>query len=189
MARALTLRLGEATFSYELAAKVDKRALYGYARRIAELDGKALSRGLLLADGRLLPTGAVSSIKVDPEGSPIDPVETYVDDIVAELKPSSFDIESPLASVSIAELAAFQVADVYPLLGSGLAGGLYRTEFSYRKSHQPKDALLLVRADGAFLLVGAGKRSTFRDLSVAYDFFDSEGEADDADDELDFSMI
>ena len=189
MARALTLRLGEATFAFEMGAKVDKRALYGYARRIAEKDGKALSRGLLLADGRLLPTGAVSSIKVDPEGTPVDPVETLVDDHVAELKPSSFDIESPLAPVPMSELAAFQVADVYPLFGAGLGVGLYRTEFSYRKSHQPKDALLLVRADGSFLLVGAGKRSTFLELSVAYDFFDSEGESDDADDELDFSMI
>ena len=43
MARALTLRLGEATFAFEMGAKVDKRALYGYARRIAEKDGKALS--------------------------------------------------------------------------------------------------------------------------------------------------
>jgi hypothetical protein len=189
MARALNFRIGEATLSYELAARVDKKALYGYARRIAEKDGKALSRGLLLADGRLLPSNAVSSIKVDPDGSPVDPIETSIDGQAAELQPSSFDIELPFAAVPMALLAAFQVTDVYPLIGTGLEPGLYLGEFAYSKSYQPKDALLLVRADGAFLLVGAGKRSTFLDLSVAYDFFDAEAEADDAGDELDFSMI
>ncbi len=189
MARALSFRLAQITLSFEVAAKVDKKSLYGYAKRIAEKDGKALSRGLLLADGRLLPTSAVASIRVDPDGSPVDPIETYIDDKPAEQKPSSFDIESPLQAVPMAQLAAFQVSDVYPLIGSGLAPGLYRTEFSYRKSHQPKDALLLSRADGVFMLVGAGKLSTFLDLSVAYDFFDTQAEADDDGDELDFSMI
>lgn len=189
MARALKFCHGEAPLAFEIGSKVDKKALYGNARRIAEKDGKALSRGLLLSFGRLLPSTGVSSIKVDPLGSPVDAVECYQGDAIAELKPSSFDIELPLAPVPMTELAAFQVSDVYPLLGEGLAAGLYRTEFNYRKSHQPKDALLLVRADGAFLLVGAAKCSTFVDLSVAYDFFDSEGETDDDSDELDFSMI
>jgi|CXWL01.1.fsa_nt_gi hypothetical protein len=189
MARALKFCHADSTLPYEIGAKVDKKALYGHARRIAEKDGKALSRGLLLSFGRLLPSNAVSSVKVDPLGSPVDPVECYLDDAIAEVKPSSFDVELPLTPVPMTALAAFQVSDVYPLVGEGLGVGLYRTEFNYRKSVAPKDALLLVRADGAFLLVGAAKRSTFVDLSVAYDFFDTEGEADDADDDLDFSMI
>lgn len=189
MARALNFLVGESTLSFELAAKVDKKALYGYARRIAEKDGRALSRGLLLPDGRLLPSTAVATVKVDPEGTPVDPVETWIDDQAAELKASSFDVQTPLQPVPMTELAAFQVSDVYPLIGDGLATGLYRGEFAYRKSYQLKDALVLVREDGAFLLVGAGKRSTFLELSVAYDFFDAEGETDDDGDELDFSMI
>lgn len=188
MARSLQFRIGESLLAYELESKVDKKALYGYARRIAEKDGKALSRGMLMADGRLLPSGAVSSVRADPEGSPVDPVEITVDGQPVELKPSSFDVESPLEPVPMARLAEFQVSDTYPLSGTGLAPGLYRTEFNYRKSPQSKDALVLVRADHAFLLVGVAKRSTFLDLSVAYDFFDAEAEADDAD-ELDFSMI
>lgn len=188
MARSLQFRIGESLLAYELESKVDKKSLYGYARRIAEKDGKALSRGLLLADGRLLPSGAVSSVRADPEGSPVDPVEITVEGQPVELRPSSFDVESSLEPVSMNVLAGFQVSDSYPLTGSGLAPGLYRTEFNYRKSPQAKDALVLVRADGAFLLVGLLKRSTFLDLSVTYDFFDAEAEADDAD-ELDFSMI
>ncbi len=188
MAKPLQFRLGDTAICFEIGAKVDKKALYGYAKRIAEKDGKPLSRGILLADGRLLPTNAVSTLKADPDGSPVEEVRTLIDDQPAELKPSSFDVESPLEAVSMSELATFQVTDVYPLTGSGLGPGLYRTTFNYRKSHSPKDALLLVRSDQAFLLTGIGKRSTFLSLSVAYDFFDAEGESDDADD-LDFSMV
>ena len=188
MARALRFNHDGVPLSFEIGAKVDKKSLYGYARRIAEKDGQALSRGLLLSFGRLLPASGVSSVKVDPQGTPIDPVECYVEDQVAEQKPSSLDVESPLRPVPMTELAAFGVSDVYPLHGEGLAQGLYRTEFNYRKSHQSKDALLLVRADGAFLLCGVARRPTFVDLSVAYDFFDSEAEGAD-DDGLDFSMV
>ncbi len=191
MARSLSFALDgvEAEpVSFEIGAKVDKKALYGFAKRISEKDGTTLSRGVLLADGRLLPSKALSWVKVDPEGSPVDPVQTTIEGEVAELKPSSFDIDSTLQPVPMARLAEFQVNDVYPLNGTGIADGLYRTEFNYRKSHQPKDALLLVRGEQVFLLVGALKRSTFVDLSVAYDFFDAESEADDGD-ELDFSMI
>ena len=188
MARSLNFKLGEAQLSYVLDSKVDKKALYGYARRIAEKDGKVLSRGLLLADGRLLPSSALSSLRADPEGSPVAPIETEIDGVAAEQKPSSFDVESPLEPVPMIQLAEFQVSDTYPLIGTGLAPGLYRTEFNYRKSHQTRDALVLVRPHDAFLLVGAAKRSTFLSLSVAYDFFDAEADADDAD-ELDFSMI
>ncbi len=188
MAKPLQFRLGEQLLPFELGSKVDKKALYGFARRIAEKDGKALSRGILLADGRLLPSNAVSSLKADPEGTPVEEVQTLIDDQPAEMKPSSFDVESPLQPVPMSELTTFQVTDVYPLIGSGLEQGLYRTTFNYRKSHSARDALLLVRSDGPFLLVGLGKRSTFLSLSVAYDFFDAEGESDDADD-LDFSMV
>ncbi len=179
---------GDAPLSFVIGAKVDKKGLYGYAKRIYEKDGKVLSKGVLLADGRLLPSKALSWVKVDPQGSPVDPVTITVDGAEAEIKPSSFDQDNTLDPVPLSRLAEFQVNDVYPLSGEGLADGLYRTEFNYRKSHQPKDALLLVQQGQVFLLVGALKRSTFVDLSVAYDFFDAESESDDGDD-FDFSMV
>lgn len=188
MARALNFRLGEQTAALEIGAKVDKRALYGHAKRIAEKDGVQLSRGLLLPDGRLLPTQALSWVRVDPEGSPVGEVETVIDGQPVQMLESSFDIDTPLAEAPLSELAQFQVQDVYPMTGEGLPEGLYRAEFSYRKSPQRKDALLLVRPGQTFLLVGLQKASTFLDLSVSYEFFDAEAEADDGD-ELDFSMI
>jgi hypothetical protein len=192
MAKGLTFTLGGAKACFELGSKIDKKALYGFARRIAEKDGRALARGLLLGDGRLLPSQAAGWIRVDPEGSPVDEVQTRIDGVVAELKPSSFDVESPLESEPLARLAEFSVSDVYPLQfsdGTAPAAGLYRTEFAYRKSHQPKDALLLVRESECYLLIGVAKSGAFLDLSIAYDFFDAEAEADEADDELDFSMV
>lgn len=188
MARALSYRLGKQLTSFELGTKVDKKALYGQARRIAEKDGVQLSRGVLLADGRLLPSSALSWVRVDPEGSPVSEVQALVDGEPVELLPSSFDVESPLEPLPLSALATFQVQDVYPLIGEGLAEGLYATEFNYRKGPQRKDALLLVRPDQAFLLIGQGKAATFLDRSVSYEFFDAEAEADDGD-ELDFSMI
>jgi hypothetical protein len=188
MARALNFRLGEQTAALEIGAKVDKRSLYGFAKRIAEKDGVQLSRGVLLPDGRLLPTQALSWVRVDPEGSPVGKVETVIDGHPVEMLESSFDVDNPLEEAALSELAQFQVQDVYPLSGEGLPEGLYRTEFSYRKSPQRKDALLLVRPNQTFLLVGLQKASTFLDLSVSYEFFDAEAEAEDGD-ELDFSMI
>jgi hypothetical protein len=188
MAKPLQFKLADQAISFQLGTKVDKKALYGYAKRIAEKDGKALSRGLLMADGRLLPSHAVASLKADPEGTPIEELQTLIDEQVAQTYPSSFDVDSELTPAKMSELATFQVSDVYPLHGEGLAAGLYRTQFNYRKSHTPKEALILVRADQIFLLCGVDKRSTFLSLSVTYDFFDAEGEADDADD-LDFSMV
>lgn len=188
MAKALQYILGEQHLSFELGSKIDKRALYGYAKRIADKDGVALSRGMLLADGRMLPASAASLTRADPEGSPVDPVEQVLDGEPVVLKPSSFDVESPLTPVPLSALTEFQVADVYPLAGEGLAPGLYRTEFNYRKSPQSRDALLLVRGDGAYLLVGVARRATYLALSVAYDFFDAEAEQEDGD-ELDFSMV
>ncbi len=44
MARSLQFRIGESVLAYELESKVDKKALYGYARRIAEKDGRKTSR-------------------------------------------------------------------------------------------------------------------------------------------------
>jgi hypothetical protein len=108
----------------------------------------------------------------------------------AALLPSAFDEAAPLEPVALTALTAFQVKDVYPLAGAELAAGVYRTTFSYRKSYQRNEALVLAREDQTFLLVGVSKRATLVGLSVAYDFFDAEGEEDTDDgDELDFSMV
>jgi len=190
MAKPLRFSNDGTEVSFQLGSKIDKSALYGYARRIAEKDGRELARGLLLSDGRLLPRGAVAQVRADPGGSPIEEPRTEIDGVTATLKKSSFDEVSALSALPIARLAQFQVRDVYPLSGSQLKPGLYQTEFNYRASYQPQEALLLVREDGeAFLLTGLLKQATFLGLAVTYEFFDADAEAIEDADELDFSMV
>jgi hypothetical protein len=190
MAKPISFNLAGQKLSIELGSKIDKRALYGNAKRIAEKDGQALERGLLLADGSLLPRNAVSSVRVDPDGSPIASIETLIDGKAASLQASSFDDTRDLQPVPLTELLSFATRDVYPITQTDVPAGLYRTEFNYRASYQPHDALVLVRpnTNTAFLLVGVAKQSTLLALQSSYEFFDAQDTEEEAD-ELDFSMV
>jgi hypothetical protein len=189
MAKPLLLRLDGREVPFDLGSKVEKKHLYGHARRIAERDGKAMTRGHLAGDGRLFGSGALGYLKVDPEGSPIEETQQWMDGEPAPVVASSFDSGLELEPVALSALTEFAVRDVYPLIGSGIEPGLYRSSFNYRKSNQANEALLLVRPDQVFLLVGQARQTTWLGLSVAYEFFDAEAEAEDDADELDFSMI
>lgn len=189
MAKPLELRLDGRTLSYDLGSKVDKKDLYGFARRIAERGGKTLSRGYLAGDGRLFASGALSYLKVDPEGSPVEEPQLLMDGEPAPVVPSSFDSGLDLEPVPLSTLTEFAVRDSYPLGGTGLAPGLYRTTFNYRKSSQANEALVLVKADQTWLLIGQARQTTWLGLSVAYEFFDAEAEAEEDADDFDFSMV
>ena len=190
MAKPIAWRLGEQVFQIELGAKVDKKALYGFARRVVEREGRWLKRGFLCPDGTLIRNDAVSLVKVDPQGSPVEDVVTEITGKVPELLPSSFDVENKLEPVPLTKLIGFNVRDSYPLSGVTLAPGLYATLFSYRKTHQYQDALVFVKEGEAWLLVGTFKLPTFVGQTVVYDFFDAEAEDAGGDSEdLDFAMV
>jgi len=173
----------------QLGTRVEKKALYGYSRYIAEKDGTALSRGYLDPDGALLQRSAMTLVKLDPEGTPVEEVITDIDGAEAVPVPSSFDREAPLLPLPWSALAGFNVADVYPLDTTGLAPGLNQTEFNYRKSVQPKEALILVKTGESWLLCGVRRSPVFVGLSVAYSFFDADAAAGDEDEEPDIAMI
>jgi hypothetical protein len=185
----IKFQLNGAVVTAGLGTRVEKKALYGYSKYIAEKDGVALSRGYLDQDGALLQRAAMASLKLDPEGSPVEDVITEIDGTEAALVPSSFEREADLTPQPWTALVGFNVTDVYPLEEVSVAPGLYQTEFNYRKSATPKEALMVVKADGAWLLVGVRRTPTFVGLSVAYSFFDSEDEAEGEEAEMDFSMI
>jgi hypothetical protein len=190
MAKPITWKLGEHTYQIELGAKVDKKALYGYAKRVVEREGRWLKRGFLCPDGTLIRNDTVSWVKTDPLGSPVEDVVTEIEGKTAELLPSSFDQENKLEPAPLTALIGFHVRDSYPLSNSALPPGLYRTTFSYRKSHQHQDALLLAKETEAWLLVGTFKLTTFVGQTVVYDFFDAEAEEIGGDaEELDFAMV
>jgi hypothetical protein len=172
-----------------LGSKITKDDLYGRARKIVEADGRMLERGILLADGRLLKRSQVSSAQADPDGSLAEEATAWIGDQQAPLAPSSFDCANEIKPAPLVRLALFAVADVYQIDPGTLPQGVYETTFNYRKSYQPREALVVVRESDAFLLVGESKHAPFVAKSVAYEFFDQQDESGDEIDPLDFSMV
>ncbi len=190
MAKGLNFTLDGRAVVAALGTKIDKKSLYGFAKRVVERDGVPLTRGNLSPTGELLRSGEIATAKVDPDGSLVEDPVSEIDGKPAELHPSSFDTTSPLVPMPLTTLASFCAKDVYPLLDVILPEGLYQTTFAYRKSHQPADALVLARKDGAFLLAGTFKASAFVAQAVVYDFFDAVPAEDDGEEEgLDFAML
>lgn len=189
MAKPLPFVLDGKPLAATLGTKIDKKSLYGFAKRVVEKDGVPLSRGQLSPTGALLRAGELTLARVDPEGSLIETPVTEVDGQPAELRPSSFEQESELRPVPLTRLVGFNVRDVYPLEDVILPEGLYETTFAYRKSLRPSEALVLARRDGVFLLAGATKASTFVGQAVVYDFFDAAPDTEEESEDLDFAMM
>lgn len=189
-AKTLKLAVGGQEIAAALESKISKDDLYGRVVHVVEQGGKRLEKGWLLPDGTTLRKSQVASTSVDPEGSPAEPPEIQCAGQKMELRPSSFEGAETLESVPMETLARFVTTDVYPLEVTGLTPGLFRGTFNYRKSARPRDALLLVRDDGAFLLVGQLKACPLVGRTVAYEFFDAATEAaEEGTDPLDFSMM
>ena len=55
--------------SYELAKKVTKEDLYGSLKRLVVKGDEVLERGYLTADGHPVPASAISTERLDPEGT------------------------------------------------------------------------------------------------------------------------
>jgi hypothetical protein len=187
--KALKFKLGEQVLEAKLQSKVDKKSLYGFARKSVEKDGRPLLRGVLCPDGVVLKREEITSTYVDPEGSPVEEIVTELEGKPVPVQPSSFDLEAPLEEVPLKTLVGFNVSDVYPLEELALKQGLYRTQFSYRKTCFFKEAFILVRETDAFLLVGRMRSTALVGLNVAYEFFDAESEPAEEGEELDFSMV
>ena len=188
--KTLKLSVAGKEVTASLESKIGKDDLYGRVEHVVEQGGQRLERGWLLPDGTTLRKSQVAMTSVDPEGSPAEPPEIHCAGQKLELRPSSFEGAESLEPVPLETVARFVTTDVYPIEASGLTPGVYRGSFNYRKSARPRDALVLVRDDGAFLLVGQLKACPMVGRTVAYQFFDAAaGTAEEAGDPLDFSMM
>jgi len=185
----LRFKFGDQVLEAKLHSKVDKKSLYGYARKSVEKDGRPLLKGILCPDGVVLTRDEVASTYVDSEGSPVEEIVVELDGKIVTVQPSSFEVDCPLEEIPLKTLVGFDVSDVYPLEDLGLKPGLYKTCFSYRKTCFYKEAFVLARESDAFLLIGRMKNTTFVGLNVAYEFFDAESDGADDSEELDFSMV
>lgn len=189
-AKTLKLTVGGKELAASLESKIGKDDLYGRVDHLVEHGGKRLERGWLLPDGTTFRKSQVAMTSVDPEGSPADTPEIHSAGQKLELRPSSFDGAETLEPVPLETVARFLTTDVYPIEAGGLAPGVYRGSFNYRKSARPRDALVIVRDDGAFMLVGQLKACPMVGRTVAYQFFDAAaGAAEETGDPLDFSNM
>lgn len=191
MRKEITFSLNGQRLAAELESQVSKRDLYGYSKKSVEKEGHRLARGYLSPEGQLLRQRELSSVRLDPEGTPVEEPTVLISGNPAEYQPSAFDRENPLDPVPLTDLIGFNVSNVYPLiLQDQIPSGLYATSFAYRKSYLLKDAYLLVKEEKeAYLLVGVAKKTTFVGLNVTYDFFDAEDMEEGDEDELDFAMV
>jgi hypothetical protein len=188
--KTLKLNVAGCEIAADLQSKVGKDDLYGRVAHVVEQDGRPMERGWLLPDGSMFRKSQVAMTSVDPEGSPAETPVIQCAGVTMELRPSSFDAGECLEPVPLETVARFVTSDVYPIVAAGLAPGVYRGTFNYRKSARARDALLMVRDDGAFLLVGQLRACPMVGRTVAYEFFDAQSAAaDDAGDPLDFSMM
>ena len=188
--KTLKLNVGGKEVAATLESKIAKDDLYGRVVHLVEQEGKRLERGWLLPDGTTFRKSQVAMTSIDPEGSPAESPEIHCAGQKMELRPSSFDGAESLETVPLETVARFMTTDVYPIEAGGLAPGAYRGTFNYRKSARPRDAIVLVREDGAFLLVGQLKACPMVGRTIAYEFFDVAADAaTDEGDPLDFSMM
>src|SRR5258707_7372573 len=146
-AKSMKLSVAGKEITGELQSKIGKDDLYGRVEHIVEQGGKRMERGWLLPDGTTLRKSQVAMTSVDPEGSPAEPPEIQCAGQKIELRPSSFDGVEVLETVPLETVARFITTDVYPIQTEGLAPGVYRGSFNYRKSARPRDAMVLVRED------------------------------------------
>ena len=189
-AKIIKLSVAGKEIAANLQSKIGKDDLYGRVEHVVEQGGKRMERGWLLPDGATVRKSQVAMTSVDPEGSPAEPPEIHSAGQKVELRPSSFENVENLEPVPLETVARFVTTDVYPIESTELPPGIYRTIFNYRKSARPRDALILVREDGAFLLVGQLKACPLVERTVAYEFFDAApGAVEEATDPLDFSMM
>ena len=189
-AKSLKLNVAGQEVAAQLESKIGKDDLYGRVEHVVEQGSQRLERGWLLPDGLTFRKSQVAMTGVDPEGSPAEAPEIQCAGQKLELRPSSFEGAEQLEPVPLETVARFVTTDVYPIEAGGLSPGVYRGTFNYRKSARPRDALVLVRDDGAFLLVGQLKACPMVGRTVAYQFFDAAASAaEEAADPLDFSMM
>lgn len=188
--KTIKLRAPGREIDASLQPKIGKEDLYGRIEHRVEHNGVALERGWLLPEGVIIHKSRVAMTGVDPEGSPVETPLVFCAGNRLELRASSFEIGETLEPAPLDILARFLAVDVYPLEASGLATGVYRTAFNYRKSARSRDAVVVVRDDGAFLLVGQLKACPMVARSVAYEFFDASDRAgEELSDPLDFNML
>jgi len=185
-------------------AKVDRAKLYGRKERvILDENGQRCVPAYLTADGAaLVPPGGTAHVYVDEAFETIErSLLSAVDDEGKKLEttPSTLGVAQALEPVRAERLLDHLVSSVYQLeaetLGSALQkaladGDLFECRYNYRDGYDPDALFLLQNEEGVFALVARPTGFGFiaREAPPVEETAAGD-EADDLDDDLDFSMM
>ncbi len=185
-------------------ARVDRAKLYGRKERvILDENGERCVPAYLTADGAaLVPPGGTAHVYVDETFDTVERSELHaVDDEgkAIEVIASTLGVSQPLEPTRAESLLDHLVASVYqlsadtlgPALQKALADGeLFETAYNYRDGYDPDRLFLLQNEEGIFGLVAKPTGFGFitREAPPEEEVVADE-EADDLEDDLDFSMM
>ncbi len=190
---ALKLNLNGKEFSSELS-KLTRADIYGDSKtRVLGPDDEVLSKAGVSENGRdyltrgdfkyalaigdeftLKPTQVVNALN----GKPVEQI------------PSSFAVAPKFELASADEVAQLEVDVVYRLEGVQVeAGSRFIGTFNYRAGYEKKDAVIIGKSEGAFLLVGTLKKASFVGMDVDSQLIAAEETAEEVSGDGDFGSL
>ena len=198
MAKELTFHLGGNAFA-ATPVKLERKKLYGWSSLVAtDRDGRICTAAYISAeDSLIIPSGAAKLATVDESGMIVkksDLVAFDADGKALETHPSSF--EGPIELTETATDEQFldhEWASVYqiqsPELAETVGNRIFAFPFSYSGGTTLQDGFLMNCPAGLFLFAGTAVGFTPVSLAEEAIIDESEEEAVEDIDELDFSMI
>lgn len=198
MAAALKFKLKGAEYE-AVPVKLERKKLYGWTDVVAtDASGEACRTAQVDPDGELLiPPGAVKLGILDEDGAWVERSELVAVDADGKelpIVPSSFGQTIELGETATSEEFLDHVwKSVYQLdnadLAAALGDGIYPFTFNYRADASPDDGYLLASGGKAYLFDGEKSEFEFIGLAEESALDTPEDEPEQADDELDFSMM
>ena len=200
--REIVVRLGDEETSFGFA-RVDRGKLYGRKERVVlDENGARCVAAFLTADGAaLVPPGGTAHLYVDEAFETVDRKDLVAvgeDGAPLTPTPSTLGVAQPLTEASPARLLDHLVTNVYALssealgaaLQAALAGGaIFECAYQYRDGYEPDALFVLANDEGVFALVAQPTGFGFLAREAPLDTGEGDEEADDLDDDLDFSMM
>lgn len=151
--------------------KINRADIYGDSQiRVVDQNNEVLAKAGVSENGKdYLSRGDIKYAVTAGDEFTLKPVKVVnaMDGADAQAVPSSFTVTPNFRKVTADELALLEVATVYQLPGLQLEpGSMYLGSFNYRSSFEPKDAALVGRADGSYLLIGTKKKTSFVGMEI-----------------------
>ena len=167
---ALRLNLNGKEISSELS-KLTRADIYGDSKtRVLGPNDEVLTKAGVSENGRdYLTRGDFKHALAIGEEFTLKPTQVVnaLDGRPVEQVPSSFAVAPKFEPASADEVAQLEVDVVYRLNDAQLeAGSRFIGTFNYRAGYEKKDAVIIGKAEGAFLLVGTLKNASFVGMDV-----------------------